>query len=53
MIEVIEFHYNTALKTWVVLVDGIVHQCFKTKEQAEEEQCKLMAIHAKRLEVMK
>jgi len=34
MIEVVEFPYNQALNVWLVLVDGIVFQCFETEQAA-------------------
>lgn len=34
MVEVVEFPYNQALNVWVVLVDGIVYQCFETETAA-------------------
>jgi len=35
MIEVVEFPYNQALNVWLVLVDGMVYQCFETETAAQ------------------
>jgi hypothetical protein len=35
MVEVVEFPYNQALNVWMVLVDGIVYQCFETETAAQ------------------
>jgi hypothetical protein len=35
MVELVEFPYNQALNVWVVLVDGIIYQCFETEAAAQ------------------